>query len=314
MYEDISIVHHGALLSTTPLSPPHLSLSRCHPGAMDVTTPELWADWCSVTGTPVDARDGAVLDRFRRQAHPSKQTLAALRPVEPAGRTTAWPSGLRTQKDSLAAMLRTGAAHIRTPGLHWMTRARLHRLLFLAVLVAPVSAGGLALKRHDVPALTPAALTHLRPQLGTSAIDDPGSCPSCAVWSWLAVLGANGTLSRSAVRKLLHDEGFTRTSGHRHLRPDPNTSWRAWPNHPNLVPAIDRWGWMDTQHSMHPSSLSVLLKGLGELLDAPAPEPVVLTPGPRRPARRVSAEEESEIYARADELNARVARLLEEFG
>ncbi|OFV73516.1 hypothetical protein [Rhodococcus erythropolis] len=34
--------------------------------------PELWTDWCSVTGVPEQEVDKPALDRFSRQAGPSK--------------------------------------------------------------------------------------------------------------------------------------------------------------------------------------------------------------------------------------------------
>lgn len=86
-------------------------------------------------------------------------------------------------------------------------------------------------------------------------------------------------------------------------------------NHPALLPAIDQWGYIDLYASLHPSSLSVLVRTVAELLASPVPampakddEPDLVAPA----ARHVSAEEEAAILARADELNDWIEKILAE--
>lgn len=153
-------------------------------------------------------------------------------------------------------------------------------------------------------------MRRLRPGIGVA--DDPASCPACAAWSWLDVIGANNGWSHGAVRALAHrrDGGGEE---HRHLRPDASPDWNLCVG---MLPAVDRWGYVDTYSSMHPSSLSAVISAMGLVLEGPEPVPAPEPePRPDAPRRRISPEEEGErILARADELTRRVAEILKEYG
>ncbi|PUB32471.1 hypothetical protein C8K30_101997 [Promicromonospora sp. AC04] len=280
---------------------------------MTSTLPDLWLDWCAVTGTPVGRRDQATLDQFSRQASPSHALLGTLRPRETEEHVaSAWPAELRADSTSLERLVRHGSARIENPATHWVTRLRLRRLLFAATLLAPVGHGGLGLTRTEALGLTPRGLQDLRPQIRQTP-DEP-ACPACAVWSWLDVLGTNGTWTHRSVRALAHQRDEPAGSTHRHQRNDPSPGWADWPDHPGLLPCIDQWGYISRHASMHPSSLSAVVRTVTTMVESSPPAYVPATPVRRSPTRYVTPEEEAAILARADELNARITRILNEYG
>ncbi|MCQ6272063.1 hypothetical protein M8J71_16450 [Pseudarthrobacter sp. R1] len=279
---------------------------------MTTALPDLWTDWCSVMGVPAGRIDETAVSRFVQQVQPSQAVLTALRrrlaPKDPVA--PAWPRAHREDIGSLQRLIRRGTAIVQHPGTHWVFRLRLRRMLFAAVLLAPPSQGGLGLDRSGALEMRPERMRRLRPRVGVA--EDPASCPSCATWSWLDVIGTNSGWSHGSVRALGHRLDEEGTS-HRHLQPDPNPDWHLALG---MLPAVDRWGWIDSYRSMHPSSLSAVISAVALLLDGPEP---VLAPGPAAvampagPRRQISREEEEQILKRADELTARVEAILREF-
>ena len=200
------------------------------------------------------------------------------------------------------------------PGTFWIDRLRLRRTLFAATLLAPVSMGGLGLTRGQALGLTPPGFQEMRPLIGTAVQES--ACPACAAWSWLQVLGANAGWSASMVRSLAKRPGGAacKDALHRHERNDPDPGWSDWEDCPNLLPGIDRWGYLNRYSSMHRSSLSRVIAVMALLLEARLRPPLQTLPATEPPVlRHMTAEEEAAILARADELNARVAALLAEF-
>lgn len=279
---------------------------------MTTPLPDLWTDWCSVTGVPAHKIDEVSLSRFSQQAQPSQALLTALRrrlaPKDPVA--PAWPRGHRDDPDSLQRLIRRTTAIIQHPDTHWVFRLRLRRMLFAAVLLAPPSHGGLGLGRAGALGLRPDRMRELRQWIGIA--EDPSACPACTTWSWLDVIGTNSGWSHGSVRVLGHRRDEV-GSAHRHLRPDPSPDWHL---SIGMLPAVDRWGWIDAYRSMHPSSLSAVISAAALLLDGPEPAP---GPGPAAaamqasPRRQMSHEEEEQILKRADELTARVEAILREF-
>jgi hypothetical protein len=281
-------------------------------GRMTTPLPDLWTDWCSVTGVPAHKIDEVSLSCFSQQAQPSQAVLAALRrrlaPKDPPA--PAWPRGHREDAGSLQRLIRRGTTIIQHPGTHWVFRLRMRRMLFTAVLLAPRSHGGLGLDRAGALGLRPDRMRELRQWIGIA--EDPSACPACATWSWLDVIGTNSGWSHSSVRVLGHRRDEV-GSAHRHLRPDPNPDWHL---SIGLLPAVDRWGWIDAYRSMHPSSLSAVISAAALLLDGPEPAPAPVPAAaamPASPRRQMSREEEEQILKRADELTARVEAILREF-
>ena len=279
---------------------------------MTTALPDLWTDWCSVMGVPAGRIDEATVSRFVQQVQPSRAVLMTLRrrlaPKDPPA--PAWPRGHREDAGSLQRLIRRGTAIIQHPGTHWVFRLRLRRMLFAAVLLAPLSQGGLGLDRSGALEMRPDGMRRLRPRVGVA--EDPASCPSCATWSWLDVIGTNSGWSHGSVRALGHRLDEEGTS-HRHLQPDPNPDWHLCLG---MLPAVDRWGWIDSYRSMHPSSLSAVISAMTLLLDGPEPAPAPVpaaAPMQASSRRQMSHEEEEQILQRADELTARVEAILREF-
>ncbi|QOT16791.1 hypothetical protein [Paenarthrobacter sp. YJN-5] len=272
--------------------------------------PELWSDWCAVARVPEDRIDDASLQAFALQSGPSKAVLDRLRrAAAPAGESsaaTAWPTIHSRDPSSLRRLLARGDVLVRDRGTDWQLRLRLRRMLFVAVLIAPASHGGLGLTRSEIRQLRPEDVQRLRPRIGVA--EDPASCPACAVWSWLEVIGTNSGWSRTGLRSLAHRRD-DQMAGHRHELPDPSPDWLTCVG---VLPAIDRWGWMDPYSSLHPSSMSVVVRAIDALLDGPGPMPTP-EPEPRAPVREFTDAEREEVYARADELTARVAAILVEY-
>lgn len=77
-----------------------------------------------------------------------------------------------------------------------------------------------------------------------------------------------------------------------------------------MLPAIDRWGYVDPYASLHPSSISVLISTIALLCQEPVPAEEPALEPVCSPVPWVTPEEEERILARADELNARIAALL----
>ena len=275
--------------------------------------PDLWLDWCSVAGVPAERVDEQTLEIFARKAGPSRAVLAKLRrlvapehPVAPA-----WPHAHREDAGSLRRLVGRTSVLLEDPSTHWVLRLRLRRMLFAAVLIAPPSHGGLGLDRARARGLRPDGMLLLRPRIGVAV--DPRSCPACAVWSWLDVIGTNNGWSPVAVRAVGHrrDGWSLRVGEHRHLLTDPSPDWHDCVG---MLPAVDRWGWIDAHSSMHPSSLSAVISAMGVVLEGPAPVPSPLSEPLKASIREVTQEEAEQIFARADNVNARVARILAERG
>ncbi|MFK0244612.1 hypothetical protein ACIQUM_07930 [Amycolatopsis azurea] len=272
--------------------------------------PDLWLDWCAVTGNPAHVRDEATLEVFARQTAPSRKLLRALRSLTPAAPT--WPPALRDDAFALERLVHGGTSRINDPDTGWIARLRLRRLLFSAVLLAPPDQGGLGLSRGQVRDLTAQRLCELRPAIGRA--DEEASCAACAVWSWLDIVGTNNGWSQAALRELGHRRDTRAGERHRHELDDPSPDWSAWPEQANLLPAIDQWGYVDRYASLHPSSLSGLVRAMATLVETPGvPRRRVAFERADR-GRSITAEEEAVIFARADEVNARVARILDEYG
>lgn len=270
-----------------------------------------WLDWCEATGARTSDRSAEQLARFVAQASPSQRELDALRQNAPAQPVTAWTRTVSTDPDALKVLLERGSGRINDPKTHWIDRLRLRRLLFVAVLVAPSArSGGLGLTREQVSTMTPRSFAPLRNKVGSNA--ERYACPSCAVWSWLEVLGTNSGWRHGMVKSLAHRVDTAPPDIHRHTLADPEPAWSDWPDVANLVPAIDRWGYIEPLSSLHRSSVSALIESMTWLLAEPAQvvSPVVQTQRPN--ASALSPQEEQRILRRADELNARIARILDE--
>lgn len=270
-------------------------------------TLDLWLDWCAVTGNPPGHRDEGVLGTFARQTDAPRRLLESLRP-RLLRDGPAWPMRHRDDRGSLVTLTQHAGRLIDHPNTDWVTRLRLRRLCFAGVLLAPSSHGGLGLSRGQARRLGPKGLLRRRHLVLTDP--DATQCPACAVSIWLEVVGTATSWTQASIRALGHQRGHREPDGHLCTLPDSSTDWLA---SPALLPAIDRWGYIDPWISLHPSSTSTLIPVIDALLAEPAPA-VPLTPDPRpRPViDPISAEEEAAVFARADELLARMRVIFDE--
>lgn len=277
---------------------------------MTTTLPELWTDWCSVTGVPEQRIDEPTLTLFSRQVDPSQVVLAKLRRLLISDTAPAWPRAYRDDPESLHLLIRRAGVMIQDRATHWVLRLRLRRMLFAAVLIAPSSREGLGPDRARAISLRPGTMRQLRPRIGVT--NDQESCPACAPWSWLDVLGTNSGWSHGAVRALGHRRDEDGGEGeHRCSRPDASPDWHLCVG---MLPADDRRGDIDSYFSMHPSSLSAVINAMSLMLERPEPVPAPVPElRPTPPRREISREEEEQIFARANELTKRVAAILKEY-
>lgn len=275
--------------------------------AQEMTSaPALWLDWCAVTGTDTGAHYESALQLFARQTGASRAVLAQLMP--PARLDgPAWPAEHRGDTRTLIRLTLRGSRLIDHPDTDWVTRLRLRRLLFAAVLLAPTSHGGAGLDRRQAGEVTPDRIPALRRQVTTA--EDEEQCPRCALWSWLEVVGENSGWSRAAVRALGQRRDLPGSDIHRHTRGDPSPDW---PTATTLLMGIDRWGYLDPWTPLHPSTVSVLLRGMRSILEDPPPPVPPAEPMTRPPVRTINPEEEAAIHSRADAVLARVRDLLAE--
>jgi hypothetical protein len=101
--------------------------------------------------------------------------------------------------------------------------------------------------------------TAVGPRIRGSAVptsDDPRSCPACAVVRWLETLGAAEGLGRGSARMHLHAaQPTTPTSPHNHTITSPH----RWRQATQLLPAIDRHGWIEDYRPMSTRSITTRL-------------------------------------------------------
>lgn len=291
---------------------------------------ELWEDWCAVTGHNVSIVDDQTIHRFASQTHPSARALRRLSqrscssPTARDDRAPAWPHTLRAQETSLHELLSRGDALIQQPEGSWVTRLQLRRAMFIAVMVAPRSLGGLGLDRNKTRELNGETMRELRGRIGSHSglLSDPEktptrpeSCPHCAVWSWLQVIGTAYAWQAGAVRALGHRRDVDASGvhpGHRCLTPDPEPMWALALS---MTPGIDRWGWINQHQALHRSSLSTITHRLARL--SPPVKQLPRAPDAGRspqgqPQPTMTLLEQEEVLRRADELNRRALELISE--
>jgi hypothetical protein len=86
--------------------------------------------------------------------------------------------------------------------------------------------------------------------------DDPRSCPACAAVRWLEILGVADGLGRGSARMHLSVAAApTSTSPHSHTVTDA----ARWQHAAQLLPAIDRHGWIDDYRPLSGRSISARL-------------------------------------------------------
>lgn len=281
---------------------------------------ELWVDWCRATGrrptgasaqdiaqfcVDVPAAPGTVRHRVRAIAHGLNDPDGAPGLARP--RRGPW----RTGPDWLTL----GEALRRLPTVGWPSALHGRRDGFL-VAVAAV----LKLTRSQLRRLGPAdvELASGTVRVCGASVDpdmaDSLACPACAVTRWLRVLSAATGGGRSGPQRLLMSASqFAADRGHDCAEPVP-PGWKA---SNQLLPAIDRHGWIDDFRPISTRQISSILRQR-QARDQAEPTTVARQPMGRTsvPRREPYAEERFDdllesLEAKVDQLAAQVERVLE---
>jgi hypothetical protein len=203
---------------------------------------QLYTDWCAAIGVPAMPAPPQQLQAFLRDVPAAFSTSSArIRAIRAAHAITGTPFPDAPTPISLA--LRTGGewASVET-ALQAMPLTR-----YPAGLVGRRDAlvllllDHLHLTREGARAVRIADVDLTRWRLvGTPlpATDSTVACPRCILSRWLRVLGPAALGFRTSVRELLDPAAFT--DEHDCTNPLENT----WTAAPNLLPAIDRHGWL----------------------------------------------------------------------
>lgn len=271
--------------------------------------PDLWVDWCAVTGHPVDEPSPEALERFARQAHPSRKVLRTLQkaargPQEPV-EAPAWPQDASVGLEAaLAALCWVGRDGMRT---HWSHTFRARRDAYLLTLLAPSAQGGLGLSRRQATRLSPARLAERRPEVGRG--ETPAGCPACAVHRWLPYVSLYTNYFFGSVQAMAN----TSIDLTQHVcdTPDPES---AWTTAERLAPAMNSRGEFDHWTPITPRAVTTILAT--RLLEAEYAKPPTQPereegPDPRpEVTRNFTSDEVEAVYDAADEVNARIRDLL----
>ena len=146
--------------------------------------------------------------------------------------------------------------------------------------------------------------------------DDPRTCPACAAIRWLDILGIADGLGRGSARMHLSSaQAPTPQNPHRHTLTGPP----RWRHAAQLLPAIDRHGWVqDYRPPLSTRSIHTRLALATDRCANPDPaNPAASRDNlrPRRPGHQMPSLEEvltllDQVADDADALNARIQALL----
>jgi hypothetical protein len=142
---------------------------------------------------------------------------------------------------------------------------------------------------------------------------DPRTCPACAVVRWLDILGIADGLGRGSARmQLAAATAPTALDPHHHTPTDPP----RWRHAAQLLPAIDRHGWIDDYQPLSTRSIHTRLTLATRPDDAgPDPQDHSCIAEPETPATRTRTLDEvltllDQVADDADALNRRIQALL----
>lgn len=253
----------------------------------------LWADWSAATERDALIYDEDALGRFWaslrlsestriKRTHELRRAFEARQiPVPPLtpSRMSAWRVG------PAWAPLEQALAAIPTAG--WPHGFRGRRDAFLSVCLHE------GLTRDDIRFLGPKAISWRTPGelvINGSSVpisDDPDSCAACAVARWMKAIALADIRGRGSLRQTLILQQDRRVN---HVCQEESDD--KWQNvHWTLVPAIDRYGWIDTGRSMSARSISAVVAYRQAI-------PFLRLPTETRP--KIKLNEEQKVYADLD--------------
>lgn len=149
---------------------------------------------------------------------------------------------------------------------------------------------------------------------------EPGTCPACAVYRWLDILGTADGLGRgSAHMQLAAASAPTPADPHTHTLPDPP----RWRRSAQLLPAIDQHGWLNDNRPLSTRAITTRLalaasRNFEPAATATATGPMTApTASPHPPSTGKLVHSLDQVLTRldqvadaADTLNARIQSLL----
>ena len=142
--------------------------------------------------------------------------------------------------------------------------------------------------------------------------DDPRTCPACAIVRWLDILGVADGLGRGSARMHLTDATTpTALSPHHHTPTHP----ARWRRAAQLLPAIDRHGWIDDYQPLSTRSIHTRLTLVTGPHDYPHAEPRDHASASTTPAPPTHTLDEvlrllDQVADDADAVNRRIQALL----
>lgn len=263
----------------------------------------LWCDWSSATGRPplpaepehiaefvAAMNGGSSLRRRRIRSIVAKCDLFG----EPVVLETAEPRMWHEMLGDVSGVLQA------IPRWGWPSGMNRRRDAFVVVLA------GLGLTRRQMCWLEAKQVKRL--ETGWTIDDrpvpyaeDPSGCSACAVSDWLTVLGMVAGGGRGEAQQ--HLTRAARPEGHRcHM-----AVGERWRNAHELVPAIDRHGWVDDGAPVTTRTISQVLRNWTSAAsrDEKAVEPQMLPIDP--PASGIDSARMDELL---DDLDARVDAII----
>lgn len=292
----------------------------------------LFRDYAAATGQPalpttVDALTGFLTHVPARPATQARRIAAIVAAHRNAGHLLARPTAAPGVESTPAGMRRPEPTPrpdpeemiAACPTCGWPHGFVGRRDGFLIVLTAVLGYSH-AQARHIRPtdlatSPDPAAAMRIRGR-PLPITGDPRSCPACAAARWLEILGIADGLGRGSARMhLAAAQAPAHASPHHHTPAGPP----RWREAAQLLPAIDRHGWIDDYHPLSTRSIHTRLALAAARADAPNPDAPRARPpeepAPQDTARTARSLDEvlallDQVAADADTANHRIEALL----
>jgi hypothetical protein len=286
----------------------------------------LFCDYTAATGQPalpttLTALTGFLTQIPARGTTPARRVAAIAAAHRNAGyllqRPTGAPPPAITETGRRDARADPGQMIAACPTRCWPHGFLGRRDAFLIVLTGVLGYSHTQARHIQPTDITTSPDTEVVPGIRGQALptsDDPRTCPACAAVRWLDILGIADGLGRGSARMHLSAASApTPLSPHQHTPTDP----ARWPHAAQLLPAIDRHGWIDDYQPLSTRSIHTRLTLAAHRATTPDPtEPRTHpVPTPADPASRTPTLEEvlvllDQVADDADAVNHRIQALL----
>jgi hypothetical protein len=249
---------------------------------------------------PTHTTQTATPDTDQPDARPDPGQMLAACP------TRGWPHGFLGRRDGFLIVLTSVLGYSRTQARHIQPTD---------ITTSPSTSTNTDTGTEIDVDTDPAAAPRIRGSVLPSS-DDPRTCPACAAVRWLDILGIADGLGRGSARMHLTAASQpTSASPHHHTLTDT----ARWRHAAQLLPAIDRHGWIDDYRSLSTRSIHTRLALAALRAASPGtthPQPQTHhPPTPVGAARQTPSLEEAltlldQVANDADAVNHRIQALL----